>query len=247
MNAEAVTEVTNTPFFMTRADGMSEAYVEAAIKLATMSFQTLSGTQLAALDAPARKPWADAENRAVAREVAWYVDGAQEIAELILPDLGVDPEPLRIEAETALQGGRKLRMVTMPIESWNDGLIFRLLWGNVLLGQLSAVVGSNYIPYANVAQKLYFNFCTIDWPAKVGAPYVDQVKRAIQEDGKPALQKALDKWWPLALESFGQDGSKNERTYLELGIKTRPNAMCRDLFMRAVMRDLDEIGLVPPK
>lgn len=238
--------VANTPFFMRRADGMSDEYVHAAARLAGMGFQTLSCLQMHVLDAPAFRPWADVENRRVTREIAHLIDGATELAELVLPELGIEPEPLRLEAESSLGAGKKLRLVTVPISSWTDGLVFRFLYGRVLHGQLAGMVGSNLIPLANVAQKLYFSFCLRDWPADLGSPLLEIVQRAIQEDGMGPVRQAIDKWWPYAVDSFGAPGGKNETEYLELGIKTRTNAKCRQLFIDAAAADFHSLGLSAP-
>ena len=235
-----------TPFFMTRADGMSDEYVRAAARLATMCFQTLSCLQMHVLDAPAYRLWADVENRRVTKEITYLIDGATELAELVLPELGLDPEPLRLEAETSLEAGKKLRMVTVPITSWTDGLVFRLLFGRVMHGQLAGMVGSNLIPLANVAQKLYFTLCMRDWPADVGSPLLEIVQRAIDEDGLEAVQEAVNKWWPHAVSSFGAPGSANEAEYLRLGLKTRTNATCRKLFLDGAGADLEKLGLRAP-
>lgn len=240
------TEAAATPFFMRRSDGMSSEYIAAAAKIATMGFQTLSSLQMHVLDAPAYRQWADVENRRVTRELAHYIDAATELAELVLPELDIDPEPLRLEAESSLTAGRKLRIATVPITSWSDGLVFRFLYGRVLHGQLAAMVGSNLIPLANVAQKLYFAFCLRDWPADVGSPQLELVQRAIEEDGLEPIQAAVDKWWPLAADSFGSPASPNEATYLRLGLKTRPNTMCRTLFLNAAVHDLDRLGVRVP-
>lgn len=237
---------TETPFFMKRADGMSDEYVRAAARLTTMCFQTLSSLQMHVLDAPAYRPWADVENKRVTKEMTYLIDAATELAQLVLPELGLEPEPLRLEAEASLESGKKLRMVTIPITSWTDGLVFRFLFGRVMHGQLASMVGSNLIPLANVAQKLYFTLCLRDWPAQVGSPLLEHVQRAIEEEGIQAVQAAVDKWWPHALESFGSDGSANETEYLALGLKTRPNAMCCKLFLDGATADLQTLGLRAP-
>ena len=238
--------LTASPHYMSRADGMSDEYVAAASKLVTMTFQSLCSLQMHVLDTPANKPWADEENRVVRREVAERLERAREIAENLLPDLGIDPEPLREEAESGLAAGRKLYLDTVPIESWNDGLVCRYLYGLVMTGQLAAIIGSNYLPYANVAQKLYFKMALADWPAKVGSPHEERLARAIEEDGQAALQQLIGHWWPVALESFGKDGSGNEQTYLRLGLKTRPNAMCRAVFLDAAEQSFGRLGLRQP-
>ena len=234
------------PYYMSRADGMSDAYVAAAVKLVGMTFQSLCSLQMHVLDAPAHRDWADDENRVVRREMAERLERAREIAEQLLPDLGVDPEALREEAEASLDAGRKLRLDTIPIASWNDGLVYRFLYGLVLTGQLTAVIGSNYLPYANVAQKLYFKQALADWPARVGSPHQGRIARAIEEDGLDTIQAVVDRWWPIAADSFGADGSANERHYLALGLKTRPNAMCRQVFLDNAAQTFTPLGLRIP-
>ncbi|MDF1818803.1 MAG: hypothetical protein P1U54_09195 [Immundisolibacteraceae bacterium] len=238
--------LTSTPHYMSRADGMSDEYVAAATKLVSMTFQSLCSLQMHVLDAPAHRRWADDENRIVRREMAERLERAREIAENLLPDLGVEPEAMREEAEASLTSGRKLRLDTIQLESWNDGLVYRMLYGLVLTGQLSATIGSNYLPYSNIAQKLYFKHCLSDWPGKVGSPHLGRVATAIEEDGVDALQAVVDRWWPLAIDSFGADGSANEKKYMELGLKTRPNAMCRELFVERATATFDQLGLKIP-
>lgn len=244
MNAPASAK--ETPYYMSRADGMNEEYVAAARKLVIMTFQSLCSLQTHVLNAPAHKAWADDENRLVRREMAERQERAREIAENLLPDLGVAPEPLREEAESSLTAGRKLRLDTVRIDSWNDGLVYRYLHGLVMTGQLVALIGSNYLPYANLAQKLYFRFALTDWPAKVGSLQAARIARAMEEDGLDTIQTLIERWWPVARDSFGHPGSDNERTYLRLGLKTRPNAMCREVFLDAAQQSFRHLGLRLP-
>ncbi|MGE0682231.1 MAG: Phenylacetic acid catabolic protein [Candidatus Binatia bacterium] len=235
--------MTETPLYLSRADGMSNEYVAYARKLATMSYQTLCGRQLHVLSVPAYKPWADEEHRALFAERARFSELANELAQTVLPDLGLDPEALREEAESALAAGRKLRLTAIPLEHWTDGVVFHYLYTVVLAGQLPALIGSNYIPYANWAQKLYFSCCLVRWPGPVGSPILPRLRRAVAEDGAASVQACVAKWWPHAISSFGAPGSANEQAYLRLGLKIRPNAMCREMFLNIVQPDFAELGL----
>lgn len=239
------TEPSN-PYFLSPADGMTEEYMVYARKLVTMSYQTLCGRHLQLLNAPAFRDWADEEHMALGQERARYTELAAMLADEIVPALGLDPEALRGEAESSISAGRKLKMVTEPFDSWADGLVFRYLFGVVLAGQLSGIIGSTYVPYANWAQETYFSFCLAKWPTPLGSPHMARLSRAIEEEGRDTIQAYVEKMWPRTIQSFGTDGSANEAAYLEHGLKTRPNAMCRQLFLDLIGEDFNELGLTVP-
>lgn len=235
------------PYYLSSRDGPSEEYLAYARKLVASTYQTFSSLQLGYVQTPAYKPWADTENLRHANEISWLSDAATELAEEALPDLGIDPEPLRLEAEEGLDRGRKLRLATYPLTSWTEGLVFRFLYSLVLQAQAEATIGSNYIPYAVVAQKIYFRFGMVEWPADVGSPHRERIARAIREEGFDTVQRLVDRWWPLALDSFGQPESPNDEAYVRLGLKTRSNAFTRTTFEKTARAELHALGLSAPK
>ncbi len=234
------------PFFMSTRDGPSDEYLTYLRKLVLKSYQTLSTLQLNPIQAPAYRPWADTENLRLANEIGWLVDAATSLAEEIFPDLGIDPEPYRYEAEGSLEGGGKLRLVTFPLRSWTEGLVFRFIYGLVIQAHAEATIGSNYIPYAVVAQKLHFRFGTRDWPAEIGSPHRERLAQSIAEDGAQAVQALIDLWWPRAIESFGQADSPNDVAYRRLGLKTRSNAFTRRTFETLASAEITRLGLRAP-
>ena len=76
-----------------------------AVKRVGMTFQFLCGGQMFSLDTPANRSWVDHENRIVRREMAAGRELARDMAESLLPELGVDPEPPRV-AESEPKAGR---------------------------------------------------------------------------------------------------------------------------------------------
>lgn len=243
---EALDVQQSNPFYMSTRDGPSDEYLEYLRKLVVHSYQTLSTLQLNPIQAPAYRPWADTENLRFANEIGWLVDAATALAEEIFPDLGIDPEPYRWEAEGALEGAGKLRLVTFPLLSWTDALVFRFVYGLVIQAHAEATIGSNYIPYAVVAQKLHFRFGTRDWPAEIGSPHRERLAQAIAEDGIQKVQQHLDTWWGRALDSFGQAESPNDITYRRLGLKTRSNAFTRRTFETLAGEEIARLGLRVP-
>ena len=234
------------PYYMSPADGMNEEYLGYARKLVTMVFQTLCSTQLEAIEAPAQKSWSDYENRELMREGARFTNVAAEMVDLMMGDLGLDAETLRKEAESSLESGRKLRMVTTPIISWNDGLIQRYLYAVVMLGQLPSMISSNYIRLANIAQKLMMDHCLTDWPQQVGTLHLASIQRAVEEGDKAELQQALERWWPIASDSFGRINSDNDQVYNRIGLKNRTNGTGKQLFIETATSELTQLGLSVP-
>ncbi len=234
-----------TPFFLSRADGMGDDYIAHAGRLATELFQTFSSLQFNEIEPPAARPWADVENIRFSEEIAWLADAAAALAEGVLRDLGIDPEPLRFEAEHSLRGGRRWPLTTVVIDSWTDGLGLRFVYGLVLQVKLESIFGSSYVRLANIGHELYFKLCQRDWPAVVGSPQRERVARAIEEDGREAVQRSIGKWWPLALQSI-DDPEADDAAFVRLGLKTRDNAFNRASFTRIAQRELAALGLALP-
>jgi ring-1,2-phenylacetyl-CoA epoxidase subunit PaaA len=65
-------------------------------------------------------------------------------------------------------------------------------------------------------------------------------------EGREEAQAALDRWFPLALDSFGQSESKRSERYIHWGLKRRTNRQQREEFVAEVMPLIDKMQLKRP-
>lgn len=61
------------------------------------------------------------------------------------------------------------------------------------------------------------------------------------------VQRALDKWWRVALNSFGPPFTKHTPQYIRLGLKFRGNEDRREAFRRDCETQICQLGLQVPK
>src|SRR5712692_7824052 len=66
-------------------------------------------------------------------------------------------------------------------------------------------------------------------------------------NGAAAVQRALNKWWRVALNMFGPPRTERTDLYIRLGLKYRSNEERRQLFRRDCERQIVEVGLKVPK
>lgn len=66
------------------------------------------------------------------------------------------------------------------------------------------------------------------------------------EEGRAAVQGALNLMWPQVLDMFGRSNSERSRVAVEWGIRQRTNEQTRSDFSRAARTVLEGMGLVVP-
>jgi 1,2-phenylacetyl-CoA epoxidase catalytic subunit len=101
-----------------------------------------------------------------------------------------------------------------------------------------------------------FGSCLVPFAAWAGMNYIahtrffeawrERTRAVIAAGQRDAVQAAVDKWYPYAVDVFGRDGSPNEERYCELAVKTAQNGHVRQVFIDCVERDLADLGLRAP-
>ena len=170
-------------------------------------------------------------------ERAWGLQIAR-----LLRALGEDSDALAEEAERTQQGGlHKVDFLKQPLgDDWTECCVQQWLATRANAAASLACFGSCLVPLgAWAAQHYKFQADAAElWKARV---------RALVEQGqRDAVQAALERWYPYAVDVFGADGSANEERYAELGIKTAQNGHIRQIFIDLLAPDLAELGLRAP-
>ena len=128
---------------------------------------------------------------------------------------------------------------SMP--TWGDVAVFGFLMDRVGRYQLEEFIDCSYKPLEDILPDImreeegHVNYGT----AKL-------VELCRTEDGRAEAQEAVDRWYPLALDSFGQSESKRSERYIHWGLKRRTNGQQRAEFIEEVRPLIAKMGLREP-
>ena len=156
--------------------------------------------------------------------------------------LGEDPNPIADEAERTVEGGRyKVDFLKQPLGyDWLETCPQQLLAARANAISSLASFGSCLVPFAAWSAVHYRD------QTALAESWKRRTKGLIAAGHRDAIQAAVDKWYPYAVDVFGRDGSPNEERYCDLGIKTAQNGHVRQIFVDFLARDLADLGLRTP-
>jgi ring-1,2-phenylacetyl-CoA epoxidase subunit PaaA len=173
----------------------------------------------------------------VARTSAEEIDHFRKIARLA-GDLGVDTSFLlsRPNRERYLDAFRG------QISTWEDFAVFGFLIDRVGRYQLEEFVDATYAPLDRLLPPVlleeegHIDFGTTrtaEWAAQGG-------------EKKERMQRALDYWYPKALDMFGRSESARSERYIYWGLKRRSNAEQRAQYIAEVNPLIEQAALQVP-
>ena len=130
------------------------------------------------------------------------------------------------------------------IEDWIDLSLFNFLIDGEGCWQISEWETSSYAPLARIAGQI-----ARDERGHSNMGYL-HLKRAVQNDKaahRVAQERLYDKWYPVALDTFGRSESKRNLEYRRWSLKRRSNEEVRQSFVAYVNPMLERIGFeLPP-
>lgn len=139
------------------------------------------------------------------------------------------------------RGPRKLYFADTPMTTWADLAFFNCLTDRVGMYQARELIGCSYEPLARVAPKI-----TKDEVGHANIGYSSVMRICQTPEGRAEAQRALEKWYPIALDMFGSSSSKRSQRYIEIGLKKTPNAELRRQFIEEVTPLMTSVGLTMP-
>jgi ring-1,2-phenylacetyl-CoA epoxidase subunit PaaA len=125
--------------------------------------------------------------------------------------------------------------------TWADVSVFGFLMDRVGRYQLEEFEDCSFQPLADALPDILR-----EEVGHVNYGTAQLVKLCKDPQGKEEAQAALDRWYPLALDSFGQSESKRSERYIHWGLKRRMNADQRQQFIDEVKPLVDKMGLRQP-
>ena len=128
---------------------------------------------------------------------------------------------------------------SMP--TWGDVAVFGFLMDRVGRYQLEEFQDCSYQPLEDILPDImreeegHVNYGTAKLLELCRTP-----------EGREEAQAAVDRWYPLALDSFGQSESKRSERYIHWGLKRRTNGQQRSEFIEEVRPLIAKLGLRQP-
>jgi ring-1,2-phenylacetyl-CoA epoxidase subunit PaaA len=137
---------------------------------------------------------------------------------------------------------REVNAFKEDMPTWADFAAFGFLIDKVGEYQLDEMVGSTYAPMDDALPVILRE-------EKGHVSYGEQQLEKLAKgdaDAKATAQAAIDKWYIVGLDMFGQSGSARTERYLEWGLKKRTNEDARRQYIAEMEPKIAALGLVVP-
>lgn len=183
-----------------------------------------------------RAPSADDMHR-LSRIICEEIDHFRKMNRM-LKDIGTDGTPLlwKENSERFLDAFQ-----ITEVRTWGDVATFCFLIDRVGKYQVEEFIGSTYVPLIETLPGIIGE--------EVGhVAYGHMKMKELCSDGKgrEEAQRALDRWYPIALDMFGRSDSRRSERYIEWGLKRRTNAEARKAYLKEVNPLIQQLGLDVP-
>jgi len=145
-------------------------------------------------------------------------------------------------------GEHPIAAFNVPMESWVEVVGFCFCMDLVAWYHLRAMEDCSYAP---LAREMTTMVGEERFHASFGARRIkDLVRDARYQDqckaGPAEAQKAVDKWYPHALDTFGSAQSKFSELAVGYGIRRWGNEELRQMWRNDIDPQIEKIGLVVP-
>jgi ring-1,2-phenylacetyl-CoA epoxidase subunit PaaA len=173
----------------------------------------------------------------VARTAAEEMDHYRKIAR-VAGDMGVDVSYVLSWPNQK----RYLEAFRGDITTWEDFAVFGFLIDRVGRYQLEEFLNCTYQPLAEIMPEIMK-----EEVGHVGYGASKTAEMLVRGDeSKEKVQKAVDFWYPKALDMFGRSDSTRDQRYIYWGLKRRTNAQARQEFVEEVNPLIEKLGLRVP-
>lgn len=210
----------------------------------------LASTEFASVEQ--HQPWINrgptAEDRYIQAQIC--ADEAHQgfIDSRLLRGFGKDGEELAERLLTAKMGEHPLHVFNVPFESWPDLCGFCFLLDHVAWHHLRAFEDSSFAPFAREMTTMVHEE---RFHASFGARRIRDLAQDVRyqnlaKAGPAEAQRAVDKWYPHALDTFGSAQSKFSELAVLYGIRRWGNEELRQKWKADLDRQIQSIGLAVP-
>jgi ring-1,2-phenylacetyl-CoA epoxidase subunit PaaA len=139
-------------------------------------------------------------------------------------------------------GGSRYEGFRHPTTDWAEFAALSALTDRVGCFQQEEQLDCSYLPYAAAVQKVYFPL--EKGHAARGRFWLRELCKS--DEGRARAQRAVDLWWPRALDMFGRSDSARQDRYIAYRLKKRTNEERRLAYIAVVGPELESYGLTTP-
>jgi ring-1,2-phenylacetyl-CoA epoxidase subunit PaaA len=173
----------------------------------------------------------------VARTAAEEIDHFRKMAR-VAGDIGVDVSHVLSWPNEK----RYLEAFRGNISTWEDYAVFGFLIDRVGFYQLEEFKDCTYVALPRILPEIIKEeLGHIGFGTNKTAELADK-----GDDQRERIQKAIDFWYPKALDMFGHSKSLRSERYVYWGIKRRTNAEAREEYIQEVNPLIEGMGLKVP-
>jgi ring-1,2-phenylacetyl-CoA epoxidase subunit PaaA len=138
-------------------------------------------------------------------------------------------EELKLDWQELTSNKGHLSTFDVPIDTWADQMVFLALVDRAAAHQFRHFIKSPYEPFRRACQEtLNEEYGHVG----LGMDGVKEILRA--PEGRPEIEKTVEKWLPVGLASFGGDNSKTNERYRHWGLKADTNEGMREGYYQQV-------------
>ncbi len=210
----------------------------------------LASTEFASVEQ--HQPWINqgptAEDRYIQAQIC--ADEAHQgfIDSRLLRGFGREGEELADRLLALRMGEHPLHAFNVPFTSWPDVCGFCFLMDHVAWYHLRAFEDSSFAPFAREMTTMVHEE---RFHASFGARRIrDLAQNARYQElaraGAAEAQKAVDKWYPHSLDTFGAANSKFSELAVAYGIRRWGNEELRRMWKADLDKQIEAAGLVVP-
>lgn len=139
------------------------------------------------------------------------------------------------------QEKRPLNIFDFPLETWPEFCAIKLMGDLAEILQVEDLAYCSFHPLRDLAR---MTMPEERFHAQFGKDFSAELCRT--EDGRAAVQEAINRFFPTLPAFFGRPKSRNNEIFRKWGIKKRTNEEMRDDYVRRVREVVEEIGLELP-
>ncbi|GAB4574764.1 MAG: hypothetical protein Tsb008_13290 [Rhodothalassiaceae bacterium] len=149
-----------------------------------------------------------------------------------------------IPEEQLMPGGdkRPLSIFEFPLGNWAEFCVIKLLADLAEILQVEDLLHCTFHPLRNLARA---TMPEEKFHADFGKEFTAEMIRT--EDGKAAIQKAIDAYYPILPGFFGRSNSENNAIFRKWGIKLRKNEEMRADYVARAKALVEKLGLTLPE
>lgn len=151
-------------------------------------------------------------------------------------EMGIPPQA------TDPQLKRPLSIFGFPLKTWPEFCVIKMLADLAEILQVEDLLHCSFVPLRNVGR---ITMPEEKFHAAFGKDFCTELCKT--DEGRKAVQQAIEDYAPYLPQFFGASGSKNNETYRKYGLKERKNEEMREDFLNRARAVVDSIGLNLPQ